>query len=55
LVSTLLDIYEESNNAQKLDLAIEYCDTLIKGLDDIHKKYWIWRKNQLEKQKSQCK
>lgn len=52
VVSTLVDCYEEANTPEKLSLAIEYCEILLKGLDDIHKKYWTWRKQELEKQRS---
>jgi len=49
ILATLIDCYEESNNTDNFKLAVTHCDTLIKGLDDIHKKYWIWKKDQLLK------
>jgi len=50
VLATLIDCLEEDiGNLLKIKTAVEYCDKLIGGLDDIHKKYWIWRKSQLEK------
>jgi len=47
---TLIECYEEdTGNLLKIKTAIEYCDKLIGGMDDIHKKYWIWRKSLLVK------
>jgi protein farnesyltransferase/geranylgeranyltransferase type-1 subunit alpha len=55
VLSTLIEIYEESQKPEKLLEAIGYCESLAKGLDDIHKKYWIWRKKELENLLKQCK
>eukprot|EP01130_Rhizamoeba_saxonica_P005629 TRINITY_DN2244_c0_g1_i2.p1 TRINITY_DN2244_c0_g1~~TRINITY_DN2244_c0_g1_i2.p1 ORF type:complete len:174 (+),score=44.17 TRINITY_DN2244_c0_g1_i2:478-999(+) len=49
LYVTLIDIYTKSGDHEKLATAIEYCEKLQSGLDDIHKKYWIYRKTTLEK------
>jgi len=49
LLSTLIDCLTEDGGKESLNTAIIYCDTLINGVDDIHKKYWILRKSQLQK------
>jgi len=53
VLATLIECLEEdASNLTNIKTAIGYCDKLIGGLDDIHKKYWIWRKSQLEKRLS---
>jgi len=46
--SLLIDINQEKGNVNNLTLCIEYCDKLSNGLDDIHKKYWIYRKKKIQ-------
>jgi len=48
VIAVLVDCFEETGNKEKIELAINHCDKLISGLDDIHKKYWIWRRSQLQ-------
>jgi len=50
VLATLVDCLEENGTKERLSTAIEYCDKLVTSLDDVHKKYWIWRKTQIEKQ-----
>jgi len=45
LLSTLVEIYEEE---QQFDKAYALCDQLQKGVDDIHKKYWIYRRDKFK-------
>eukprot|EP01127_Copromyxa_protea_P005354 TRINITY_DN15297_c0_g1_i1.p1 TRINITY_DN15297_c0_g1~~TRINITY_DN15297_c0_g1_i1.p1 ORF type:complete len:305 (-),score=59.08 TRINITY_DN15297_c0_g1_i1:22-936(-) len=44
-LSLQIDICQELNDIEQ---ALELCDKLIGGVDDIHKKYWIYKKSQLE-------
>lgn len=46
--SMLVSINEEKNTKESLELAVEYCDKLSNRLDQIHKKYWAYRKQLIE-------
>jgi len=48
VISTLVDICEETAVPEKLELAKQYCDKLV-HLDEIHAKLWTWRKMHLGK------
>jgi len=48
LYALLIDIYEQKGDQEHMNLSIEYCDKLIGGIDDIHKKYWIYRKKKIQ-------
>jgi len=47
-LAILSAIYEEESTKESLVLAAECCESLAKGIDDIHSKYWFWKKQQLE-------
>lgn len=42
--SMLVSINEEKATKESYELAVEYCDMLSKRLDQIHRKYWEYRK-----------
>jgi len=48
LTALLIDIYQEKGDSTHLNLCLELCDKLAGGLDDIHKKYWIYKKKKIE-------
>uniref|UniRef100_A0A6B2LBA1 Protein farnesyltransferase/geranylgeranyltransferase type-1 subunit alpha n=1 Tax=Arcella intermedia TaxID=1963864 RepID=A0A6B2LBA1_9EUKA len=50
VLSTLVECYEESQETDKLKQAVEHCEKLITNLDQMHHKYWVWRKAELLKQ-----
>jgi protein farnesyltransferase/geranylgeranyltransferase type-1 subunit alpha len=45
----LLDIYERRSTQDSLALAKESCDKLASSLDSVHKKYWLFRRSELDK------
>eukprot|EP01128_Nolandella_sp_AFSM9_P005734 TRINITY_DN2837_c0_g1_i2.p1 TRINITY_DN2837_c0_g1~~TRINITY_DN2837_c0_g1_i2.p1 ORF type:complete len:116 (+),score=23.25 TRINITY_DN2837_c0_g1_i2:685-1032(+) len=49
LLSTLIDIDEERGTKEALEDASQCCQTLIKGVDDIHQKYWQFRVDEINK------
>eukprot|EP01091_Cochliopodium_minus_P008693 TRINITY_DN2012_c0_g1_i1.p1 TRINITY_DN2012_c0_g1~~TRINITY_DN2012_c0_g1_i1.p1 ORF type:complete len:310 (-),score=90.26 TRINITY_DN2012_c0_g1_i1:23-952(-) len=46
--STLLDLYEEENTLESLKEAVTYCENLAKSLDNIHYKFWDYKKSKIE-------
>jgi len=49
VVALLVDIYEEEASKESLTKALELCDVLENNLDNIHRKYWIFRKDGIQK------
>eukprot|EP01102_Stenamoeba_stenopodia_P006743 TRINITY_DN1878_c0_g1_i1.p2 TRINITY_DN1878_c0_g1~~TRINITY_DN1878_c0_g1_i1.p2 ORF type:complete len:302 (-),score=81.24 TRINITY_DN1878_c0_g1_i1:104-1009(-) len=46
-LSVLIDLLEKEGTPEAKQQASEYCDVLATRLDEIHKKYWTWRKSLL--------
>jgi protein farnesyltransferase/geranylgeranyltransferase type-1 subunit alpha len=47
-LSLLIDIYEKIGTVEKIDEAIQHCAFLANHLDQIHSKYWVYKKGLLE-------
>ena len=47
--SFLVDLLEQKSEISSLEEAIKYCDLLSNNLDNIHSKYWNYRKQSIEK------
>jgi len=46
-LSLLIDIYEQENNVQSLNNAIENCKVLRERVDVLHSKYWAFREQRI--------
>jgi len=47
VLSLLIDIYEQENNVQSLNNAIENCKVLRERVDVLHSKYWAFREQRI--------
>lgn len=50
--SLLIDILERRNTRDALTQAQEHCSKLADSLDSVHKKYWLFRRDEIEKKKA---
>eukprot|EP01114_Cavostelium_apophysatum_P019247 TRINITY_DN6149_c0_g2_i1.p1 TRINITY_DN6149_c0_g2~~TRINITY_DN6149_c0_g2_i1.p1 ORF type:complete len:337 (-),score=73.09 TRINITY_DN6149_c0_g2_i1:37-981(-) len=50
VASLLVDIYQEEGSKESINKALELCNMLETSLDNIHRKFWIFRKDQLLKE-----
>jgi len=46
-LATLIDLLEKEGTPEAKKQAADHCDVLATRLDEIHKKYWTWRKSLL--------
>jgi len=46
--SLLLDIYEEQSTKESLQKAVEFCTMLEVNLDNLHRKFWNYRRSKVQ-------